>query len=222
MITSKQNIVFFDVDNTLFDGYTQQYFVRFLRRKKYLDTLHLIIGALWFVLYRARLIKNEEWGMNMLLSRLKGLNKNQYDSLFDEFVARIVFPRLYPAALEQIKNHKDSGATIILLSTSLEPIIKRIAEHVGADQYIATRILFDNGICSGKIDGRTVTGSYKYQWAKRYLAERNDVETIYVYADHYSDYNLLKMASNPVAVNPDKILKSKADKHHWIIANYTL
>jgi len=220
MITSKQNIVFFDVDNTLFDGYTQQYFVRFLKNKKYIDFSHLLVGVAWFVLYRLRLIRNEEWGMNMLLSRLKGWSREQYDVLFDEYVKQIVLRRLYSAAMTQIKIHKDSGAIVVLLSTSLKPIIKRIAEHVGADQYIATRILFDNGICSGKIDGRTVTGFYKYQWAKGYLAERDDVETIYAYADHFTDYKLLKSAHFGYVINPNIVEKVIARMNKLIVLNY--
>jgi len=219
---SKQDIVFFDVDNTLFDGYTQQYFVYFLRSKKKLDLLHMLVGAAWFTFYKLHLIRTEAWGMNMLLSRLKGLNKEEYNNLFDEYVETVVFPRLYPAALRQIKKHKQEGARVILLSTSLEPIVKRIAGHVDADQYVATNISFREGRCTGKIDGHAVSGTYKYQWAKEYLSQRGDIETVYVYADHYSDYPLLKIANRPIVVNPNKSIGKIAQRHKWTTVEYKL
>jgi len=220
MITSKQNIVFFDVDNTLFDGYTQQYFVRFLKHKKKLDAIHTLVGAAWFAFYKLRIIKTEAWGINMLLSRLKGMSREQYDALFDQFFADIVLPKLYPAAMAQIKKHKQDGARVLLLSTSLDPIIRRIAQHVGADQYVATKVGFIDDRCVGKIDGRAVSGIHKYQWAKKYLSENEGFENVHVYADHFTDYPLLKIAHVGYVINPNFIEKIIARLNQLRVLNF--
>lgn len=47
----------------------------------------------------------------------------------------------------------------------------------------------------------------------------HDFKTI-VFADHYSDYDLLNFADEAVAVNPDNILRKVAVKNKWLIYDF--
>ena len=68
---------------------------------------------------------------------------------------------------------------------------------------ISTELDLQDGQYTGRIKGDIVYGSIKAKIINTKYKNK-EFSRSYAYADHYSDYDLLNMVSNPVLVNPDK------------------
>jgi len=215
-----ETLVFFDVDNTLFNGYTQKHLARYLHRKGILNSIDMLLVVVWFILYRVKIIKDETSGVNYLLSRFKGWSKKRVEAIFNEYFSVIVRKRLYAQGIAVARNHLKKGNVVVLLSTSLAPIIKRVAKEIGTPHIIATELAYAGGTSLGRVSGNVVTSKQKLVLAQKFIRERGALVTCY-YAGHYSDYPLLKMVDNPFVVNPDKTLKELAQKHSWPVVSFT-
>jgi len=118
------------------------------------------------------------------------------------------------------KKYKVEGAKVVLVSTSLEPIVKAIADYLDVNDYIATKLKLENSLYTGLVEGSVVTGDKKLELVKHLLStyEHTNIET-YFYSDHLSDIDLLNFVDNPYVVNPSKILYNKAVRKNWGIIN---
>ena len=216
-----RGIVFFDVDNTIFCGFTQKKFAAYVFSKKILKPFDMAAVVVWFILYKLKIIRNEERAINFLLAKFKGWRRDDLENLFAGYHAAVVAPNIYSQAAAIIKEHLNAGRRVILLSTSLEPIVRRIAAAVGITEYLATKISFENNICQGRVDGRVVNAGRKLEYLRRVLSGGESADSFY-YADHYSDIPLLSSVSHPLTVNPDASLRRLAAKNHWPILNFSL
>lgn len=215
---NNQKIVFFDVDNTIVDGYTQKYFVKYLSKIKAINIMVLFLSYLWFLFYKLHIVKDVDKAINFYISFLNNWDKDRLFKLVDIFFNLHIKNKIYKDIKILIDNYKIEGAIIVLISTSLEPIVKRIAYHLEIKNYIATKLEVMDDLYTGKINGRAVSGAEKLKLVKDFLAlyKNQNIET-YFYSDHFSDEVLLSFVDYPFVVNPDKILYNKAMNRNWPI-----
>lgn len=212
----KDRIVFFDVDNTIVDGYTQKYFISYLFRKKIINVGVLFLSYVWFFLYKLNLVRDVGRAMSFYVYFFGGWNKKKMSDLIDDFFDNYIINNFFSDIIKIINKHKDRGDRVILISTSITPIVKRIADHLAIEDYISTELKIENDLYAGEINGRALAGEEKLVVVKKLLKTYVDVET-YFYSDHFSDEALLSYVDKPNVVNPDKILYNKAKKNNWNI-----
>lgn len=143
------------------------------------------------------------------------------DAVVSQFVTTTLSHYFYNDALELIRVHKKEGRTVVLLSSAVSPLVRCIKEFVGADDFIATKLKSENGRFTGVIDGTMIYGSTKRAVAQEYLKEKGwDIVSVWVYADHHSDIDLLSFADSPNAVNPTRKLERWARKNGCSILRF--
>ncbi|RJQ33611.1 HAD-IB family hydrolase [Candidatus Parcubacteria bacterium] len=223
MLTNKKkDLVFFDVDNTIFNGYTQKCFIKYLYKNKYIKFIDLIFSYIWFIFYKLNFVKNIDIGIKFYLRFLKGLKYVDFLVIVENFFNDNK-DLIFDSAKYEIKNHIENNRQIILVSTSLYPIVDLIRKYVGADDLIATKLENIGDKLTGNIDGFAVYGDRKLYEVKKYISNYMDelinIKT-YFYSDHHSDYELLNYVDYPVVVNPDNKLHNIAVKNNWKILNY--
>jgi len=131
---------------------------------------------------------------------------------FEEGLIRDIFPQ----ALTLIRNLRTSGRKVLLATSSIDIIVKPLAEYLGVDDFVATRLEFTNGLCTGRFLSAPLFAEEKKRRVAEYV-ERVDfsLDDCGFYSDSIHDLPLLEAVGRPVAVNPDNRLRKVARRRNW-------
>lgn len=103
---------------------------------------------------------------------------------------------LRPGALERIAWHRAQGHRLVLVSASLEPYLRYLAEDLGFDDLLCTRLNHQNGHCDGRMNGGNCRGAEKVHRLKALLGDLSTIE-LYAYGDSDGDREMLAIATYP-------------------------
>ena len=127
----------------------------------------------------------------------------------------IVDPLVYDEAVSLIEEHHLAGRDVVIVSASGAEVVEPIAELLGADHVVATRMEIEDGKYTGGIE------YYAYAEEKaaaiRELAAScgYDLDACYAYSDSVTDVHMLEVVGHPFAVNPDRELRRVATANGW-------
>jgi HAD superfamily hydrolase (TIGR01490 family) len=215
---SSGRLVVFDLDGTLIRGQSQRLLLKHLRRSGRIGTAFYVRLLLWFVLYRVGVMKRPEKIMHYAFSFLKGRDAGEFYRIVETFAEEVIVPLVLEPARRWIEEHRANGDEMLLLSNSLEPLVGRVAKHLGIRNHIATRLELLGGALTGRLHGSPVYGQAKADSVTAFAAENNlSLEGSVAYCDHDSDLPLLRLVSRPVAVNPVPRLLQEARLRGWHI-----
>lgn len=143
---------------------------------------------------------------------LKGLPVNML-----ELAAQTVFSeykeQAYSYTRNLIRELKDDGYLILVISGSPSLIIKKLADHYGFDDFAATEYPTQNGFFTGE---KLLTVGRKGQLLKELMAKHKLTTKGSVgVGDSEGDIPMLAICERPIAFNPSKGLLEHAQKHHW-------
>jgi HAD superfamily hydrolase (TIGR01490 family) len=221
-----KNAVFFDVDNVLVAGQTQQLMFSYFFRKgkiKFGKFPLLLKIYLWFLLYNIGVVSKGFGLMREGYKLLKGWKVQEFNELLYDFFEQEIKPRIYPQALEKINFHQKLGYEIILISKSNKNLIDIIKNYLQLSFSIATELETKNEIFTGKIKGKIIHGEEKLNVIRKLIPEKGwNLKESYAYGDHFSDLPILKAVGHPCVVNPDRKLKEEAEKNGWPIFYWQL
>jgi len=216
MKNKNKYFVFVDVDDTLINGESQLIFIKYLFEKKKIGVFLLLYAIMFFILYKFDLIKDINIATAKALRFTKGWKVSDLDTLAKEAFEKKIKKLYNKDVLGEIEKHRKNGGEVIIVSASVYPIVKIIADHIDADHIIATKLLSKNGIYLGRLDGRVNHGKNKEKNIKKFINDKKDkLKDSYAYGDHHSDYEMLAMVGNSIVVKPDKKLFKIAEKNNW-------
>lgn len=147
-----------------------------------------------------------------------GVERAALEAWAERDVASYWRDSLYPQALRKLEEHRRKGHRIGIVSGSLEPVLKPLADALGADILLATEPEMDDGRMTGRLVGAPLNGEHKGA-ALRRLSDSDDVDLdqCYAYGDSYADKQFLESVGHPVAINPDRRLRKLAESRGWPI-----
>lgn len=214
-------VVIFDVDDTIIKGQSQKLFLGFLFKNKYISIFYFLRLSLWFVFYKMGLIKNPKSAMQYAFSFTKNKTENEIADIVDKFFNSVLVYKIYPEAIKIIKEHKDSGRSVLLVSNAVDVLIKKISSYLEADDFISTKLEIVDGVYTGNINGNIMYGEIKKKSVEDYIKLKGiTLDKSWAYGDHVSDIFLLSIVKNPHAVNPSKELRRYANDKGWPIINF--
>ncbi|WP_180270810.1 HAD family hydrolase [Sporanaerobium hydrogeniformans] len=127
---------------------------------------------------------------------------------------------LNPMVVEEVRQAKARGEKCVLLSGCYTDILKGIAEVLGIDYVIGTDIEWEN-ISNGKRVIKDLDISTGPKKVERLLESMKDKEIDWnssrAYGDSEYDRYILEIVGNPIAVNPDELLRKLAEEKRWEI-----
>ncbi|OGD67940.1 hypothetical protein A3I18_01580 [Candidatus Campbellbacteria bacterium RIFCSPLOWO2_02_FULL_35_11] len=220
---NNNGIVIFDVDDTLIRGQSQQLFIKYLLKRGLISYFVYIKIITWFILYKLGFVSDPKKIAEYSFKLFKGKSKEEIEKLSKDFFQKILSKEFYEETLDIIKEHKNKGHKIILLSNAIEIIVGKISEHLNIPDYICTKLEVVNEIYTGKISGEITYGQNKVEKIKNYLSENNiklEEAESWGYGDHSSDIFVLELVKYPFAVNPDKKLRKVALERNWKILKF--
>ena len=207
---------FFDVDHTLIKGSTGRRFAVAATRQGLLKLRHLAIIPFNFAAYRLGSGGNSFFEGEFPV--IKGVQKTLLERISREVFEQRTRKALRPELLRIIASIKAEGGSVVLATSSLDFIVRPLADLIGADAVLASRLEYDDGRCTGRMDGRALFGADKRDAVLGYAQARGMALTdCSFYSDSIHDLPLLLEVGRPVAVAPDRRLRREAVARGWKI-----
>lgn len=205
----------FDLDHTLVGCNSSYVFCTFLHRQKAISTMAML-KAYWFRLKHDLFsIELEQLHSELFKRLLHGLSMEYLESFIEQFMDDYILKKFYSPAFEELRMAQHSGAYTVIMSSSPSFLVKRVAELLGVDEWLATEYRLDSsnrlvGV-HNFIDGKAKADALRELAAKRGVA----LQDISAYTDSFRDLPLLELVGHPVAVNPDSRLRALSLKNNW-------
>jgi HAD superfamily hydrolase (TIGR01490 family) len=187
------------------------------RARGLISRIDLAKSAFWQLLFAARGASAErvrsaaEDGMKILA----GFSVEEMQALVGDAMEPVLRPLVYAEPLHLVQHHRDRGERVYIVSATLQEIVEHIAADLGFDGAIGSTC----EIVDGRYTGRSLRAAHGEGKARalRDLAVDDglDLDASTAYSDSYSDVPFLEAVGHPVAVNPDRRLKSIARARAW-------
>lgn len=213
----KNYIVFFDLDRTIIKTISGRALASHAWKKGLMPFPDLIEAVTILVAYRLKII-NPRTIVDKMVGWVKNMPEETMDSLCSEVFHEVLLPSVYPEVKTEIKIHKDKNARIVILSSSLAPLCREMADYLGIDDVICSELEIMKGKYTGRPLGRLCFGEEKVVRLKKYC-EKNNITAAeaWYYGDSISDLPVLSIVGNAVCINPGKKLFKQAKINGWKI-----
>jgi HAD superfamily hydrolase (TIGR01490 family) len=216
-VNSNNYIAFFDLDRTITKAISGRALAREALKRGLMKTSDIAIALYSGLLYRLHLA-DPVVIMEKMTGWVKGLPEQTLIDLCHDVFRDVMLPSVYPAVIDEIKMHKSHNAKTVILSSTLVPICRAIADLLEMDDIICSELEVINGSLTGRPLGRLCYGEEKLVRLKDYCEKNNTTaDDAWYYGDALVDQNALSIVGNPVCVNPDKKLLKVALKNDWKI-----
>ncbi len=147
---------------------------------------------------------------------LAGMTAAQIRAWAEPHLARAVLPRVRPAMAARVERDREAGFATLLLSASLDDVVAAVARSLRFDHAAGTRLAYDGGRATGRIDGEALRGEEKAHYLARFARSHGvDLSRSRAYGDRVSDAPLLSLVGEPFAVHPDRGLRRIARLRGW-------
>jgi HAD superfamily hydrolase (TIGR01490 family) len=140
------------------------------------------------------------------------------------FVAEVARPALRDTALALVRQHREAGDRLAIVTATNEFVTRPFADLFGIQTLIATELEHDaTGHASGAIRGVPAFREGKVTRVQQWLASEGrtlaDFGRCTFYSDSTNDLPLLEHVSHPVATNPGPGLRAIAQQRGWPLLN---
>lgn len=214
-------IVFSDVGGTVFRG-TPWNMIRHHPKFNYTASQREIIKFLpMFLLSKMRIINETKMRQRWLGHMASSFKKLAYEEILEIYKDTIegdLQEKLRRDVIAEFANHKQRGARIVLVSGIFVDFVQLVADHIGADDAIGTKIEYIDNRATGNIVGLPCVGQQKITYMTQYLEQNHPdiaLKDCYGYADSYSDRALLRAVGHPIATYPDQKIRAMAEEQGW-------
>lgn len=205
----------FDLDGTIIDNSSERVFLKYLLEGGELPFRNLSQWLLDFI--RIRDLRQAK--ANKVY--LKGLDYQHIHNLAQICFTERLIDRISLRVFDLIEFHRAEGRAIVILSGSLELLVRFFHDHLNADFMIGYTLEVVNGEITGHGAGINPYGENKARLVQGLAEAHNfDLSESYAYGNHHSDAYKLKQVGHPVAVNPDRKLREIAAASDWQIEQF--
>ncbi|MCU0473929.1 MAG: HAD-IB family hydrolase [Bacteroidales bacterium] len=220
-VSGKSYIAFFDLDGTIINAVSGTELAKGAWKRGLMKWQDLIEAIYLSLVYKFGL-KDPLIIVNQMTGWVKGLPEETFEKLCFDIYNEVLLPSLYSKAGPEINMHKEKGAKVVILSSSLTPICEAIAAHLGIDDFLCSELETVDGILTGFPAGELCFGEEKLTRLRDYCEKNNSTpEEAWYYGDADSDLPALGIVGFPVCVNPERKLAKIARKNRWKIYRWT-
>jgi HAD superfamily hydrolase (TIGR01490 family) len=214
---------FFDLDKTVIARASIMAFAPDFRQEGLL-TRRTVAKGLWNHLVYVHVgasSKKLERIRRSVLTVTRGWDQGRVREIVAGRLGAAIDPITYAEAVDLIREHRRAGRKIYLVSAAPAEIVGPLAEHLGADDAIASIARVDlEGRYTGEME-RYAYGTEKARLIEE-LAARDgvDLAASHAYSDSATDLPMLEAVGHPVVVNPDRALHRIARQRGWEIRRF--
>ena len=133
-----------------------------------------------------------------------------------EFMRDVIEPLILAKGEALLQEHRAAGDKLVIITATNRFVTAPIAERLGVETLIATECGMQDGRYTGQITGTPCYQGGKVTRLNEWLAETGyNLDGAYFYSDSCNDLPLLEAVANPVAVDPDEVLRATATERGW-------
>lgn len=214
---------FFDLDRTLLRRSSALALAGSFRDRGLISRTQLLKAAGWQLLFVARGASHEavrraaEDGLRVL----RGFTPEELRGLVAEAMEPVLRPLVYAEPLHLVEQHRQRGDRVYIVSATLQEIVQAIADDLGFDGALGTVCEVEDGAYTGRAV-RALHAANKAECVRE-LAEHEGFELAEctAYSDSHTDLPFLEAVGHPVAVNPDRELRSAAAERGWPVLEFS-
>jgi HAD superfamily hydrolase (TIGR01490 family) len=134
----------------------------------------------------------------------------------EEFMSSRIEPMITKGAVALVEEHRDAGDDLAIVTASNSFVSEPIAERFGISTLLAVELEHHEHRYTGRVLGTPTFREGKVkrlvEWA---LETGQTLEGSYFYSDSHNDLPVLELVDNPVAVDPDPVLRAHAEARGW-------
>lgn len=215
------NLTIFDLDNTLLDGDSDYNWGLFLIKEGLVDQkTHESSNKQFYDDYNSGKLNIYEF-VEFQFKFFRDNPRILLDKLLKRYIDEIAKPMITKKARDLVSKHRVKGDRLLIITATNSYITKPIGKLFDIDDLIGTDPEEINGEFTGKVKGIPSFKEGKIErlnlWLKQKKLAFNDFDQVSFYSDSQNDLPLLRLVSNPIAVNPDEVLEKEAIKNNWPI-----
>jgi HAD superfamily hydrolase (TIGR01490 family) len=216
-----QNLALFDLDNTLLAGDSDYNWGLFLIHEGLLDAeQHKARNEQFYQDYKNGCLDIFKF-LKFQLKPLSEHPKKFLDELHLKYMEKVIRPMMTQKAQDLVNQHKAAGDLCVVITATNSFVTKPIATAYGIEHLIGSDPEMVNGEYTGGVSGVPSFQEGKVTRINQWLAARGsnltDYKKSYFYSDSHNDLPLMKMVTNPVAVDADGVLTDYAKQQGWPI-----
>ncbi len=216
-VVDKIKLALIDLDGTLLRLRSSEHsFFRFLVFKGKLGPLR--IGHFFWTFFRDAVNHGLRQAIGMNAGYLKGESVQTVASWAAEY-GRTFLREAVPVLLKsRIRDYREQGFRIVLLSGSLRILANELKEQLGAEMVIGGELEVVEGKLTGRRKGIYPHGRKKVEALFQKISSADiDWAESAALADRLSDLPVFELVGRPVAVHPEAGLRRHARRHGWEI-----
>jgi HAD superfamily hydrolase (TIGR01490 family) len=216
------NIALFDLDHTLIPLDSDYEWGQFLVRIGAVDREAFSRrNAEFYAQYEAGTLDPIEY-LEFALGTLARFPRRQLDAWHDQFMAEVIQLGIRKPAIDLVKRHQDAGDEVVIITATNRFVTAPIAATLGVRNLIAALPEeTPEGEITGKLLGIPTSGPGKVVHLNDWLAVQgktlSSFARSYFYSDSQNDIPLLSVVTDPVATNPNALLRAHANAQGWSI-----
>ena len=209
-------LAIFDLDHTLLAGDSDHAWGQFLVDKEIVDPEHhQKQNDYFYEQYKAGCLDIHEY-LAFALKPLSNQPLQQMLALREEFLEHRIQPLVTEKARQLIQQHREQGDDLLIITATNAFVTRPIGKLLGIEQLIAPEPEIINGEYTGGIVGIPSFQQGKVIRLNDWLEQHGkDLQGSWFYSDSHNDLPLLEKVDNPVAVDPDDILRDTATSKGW-------
>lgn len=209
-------LALFDLDNTLLGGDSDYLWGRFLVERGLVDGQQYQAANEYFYReYEAGTLDIQAF-LAFVLKPLAEHPPQQLEHWHREFMQEKIEPIILPDALDLVDRHRQAGDITLIITATNSFVTAPIARRFGVHQLLATEPERLNGRYSGRVQGIPCFQDGKVKRLQAWMSEQGQqLEGSHFYSDSRNDLPLLELVSHPVAVDPDPVLRTEAERRGW-------
>ncbi len=212
------SLALFDLDNTLIAGDSDHAWGEFLVNKQLVDAdEYKQANDYYYKAYQAGNLDIHDY-LTFSLRPLTQYSTQEMLAWREVFIKESILPLMLPKAAALLNQHREQGHQILIITATNRFITEPIAKLLGVEELIAVEPEFINGSYTGKVLGVPSFQEGKITRLNEWLANKDlSLKDSWFYSDSHNDLPLLEIVDNPIAVDPDNTLRTRANQQGWPI-----
>ena len=211
-------LAIFDLDHTLLNGDSDYLWGEYMVANQIVDKAEYQLENQAFLRdYQRGQLDNDRY----LQFALKPLTLHPIERLYNwrsDYVKNWIEPIIATGAPALLKQHREQGDTLIIVSATNLFITEPIAELLTIPHILSTEPEIVDNRYTGRYLGTPTYKEGKVVALNAWLEDSEySLDDSYFYSDSINDLPLLEQVLTPVAVNPDEALSAIAEERGWQI-----
>ncbi|HEX5657287.1 MAG TPA: HAD family hydrolase [Polyangiales bacterium] len=210
----------FDVDRTLVNVNTARLYARWQLAKAGAGFREYAALAAVLLQYTFGALDAERAAAGAF-ARVRGTSEAALRAECLDWYTRHVRPHISQRGRREVQRQRSEGQLLAILSASTPYLTEPLAEELGIDHVLCTRLTVDGGLFTGGYQAPLCYGAGKVAHAQAWAIQHGiDLDRSTFYTDSISDLPMLEVVGSPVVVNPDPLLRLIAARRRYPVESW--